>query len=734
MSQFEYIQGIAGTGKSFLLQEMARQDSNAVLCATTGIAAVNLGAGTTIHSFLWYYNSDSLLDAWTTGKLTYRLGEVYGKMGVRRILIDEVSMMPATDLSVICLAIEQLNAKLTSDHKPELCLTLAGDFAQLPPVDGEFAFVSEHWDKFEANTTILRHIYRQADQEFIEALQLVREGHGKAVAPYFKPFMHPFVDAHFEGTSVYPYNKMVDAQNSFRLGLLKTAKIQFENTRNGKPRAEWKLIPNVLEAKQDALVMVLANQRDEEGAIKCANGDLGYIRGFAPNPEKRGEMIALVDLMRPGAVNPISVAYVTRLNEQPVNGHKTVVGSINYMPLRLAWATTVHKCLAPTTKIPVQNKGMIPIEFVRPGDYIDTGTGELARVKALSFEEKALYEITTSCGHTVLSSEKHRWKTDKGFVETKKLKGKEVYVTPKTIIDGTAQIDKVVAQWLGLIIGDGNYSDRKEGQIHFGNNAKELRDLFMSTAIRLGGNPNTRRDNRGCHLTSLPLRLRLEQWGLDYVTATKKRIPKVVWESGRLAWAGCLKGLFDSDGSIKNSRLVYCTMSKGLAKDVQLLLLLLGIRSTLGAYKCLYHGTEKQYYHIRITAAMLSKYKALIGFSHKKRAKELAAWKPNRIVTKYKETDKIVSVKLQQDSTTVVDIELETIHEVVFDGLIGSNSQGLTLDNVQVDFRSKFFTETPGMLYVALSRARTSQGLRLIGSARTFAQRCSVNPKIKEFL
>jgi hypothetical protein len=337
---YEYIQGIAGTGKTWLLKEKAAEDPAAVLCATTGIAAVNLGEGTTIHSFLWFYNTDSLLDAWTTGKLDYRMGEVYGNLGIRRILLDEISMLPASNLSVLCLAVERLNQQLREKRKQELALTLAGDFAQLPPVEGEFAFESEHWQKFAENTIILRHIYRQEDKEFIEALQAVREGKGKEAVDFFEPFMNRTVDAHYDGTTVYPYNKQVDAQNAYRLSLLNTKRVSFSSNRTGKPRPEWKHIPQTLDLKHGALVMILANKRNKHtGKIIYANGDLGSLV-MAANPADVSRAEALVKLHRGGEV---LVETVERTNIQPVNGEKTLVGRIEYMPLRLAWASTVHK-------------------------------------------------------------------------------------------------------------------------------------------------------------------------------------------------------------------------------------------------------------------------------------------------------------------------------------------------------------------------------------------------------
>ena len=60
-------------------------------------------------------------------------------------------------------------------------------------------------------------------------------------------------------------------------------------------------------------------------------------------------------------------------------------------------------------------------------------------------------------------------------------------------------------------------------------------------------------------------------------------------------------------------------------------------------------------------------------------------------------------------------------------------SQGLSLDNVQVMFQSRFWAQ-PSMLYVAMSRARTPEGLRLVGSVKQFEKRITVDPKVRPWL
>jgi ATP-dependent exoDNAse (exonuclease V) alpha subunit len=60
-------------------------------------------------------------------------------------------------------------------------------------------------------------------------------------------------------------------------------------------------------------------------------------------------------------------------------------------------------------------------------------------------------------------------------------------------------------------------------------------------------------------------------------------------------------------------------------------------------------------------------------------------------------------------------------------------TQGLTLDRVQVNIRDPFFRQ-PGMLFVALSRARTIEGLRIVGDQRGFIERCRIDPRVQPWL
>jgi hypothetical protein len=85
--------GAAGTGKTYYWRQRINEDPReGELCATTGIAGVNLGT-VTINSRLRYYDTDSMLNAYVSGRLVTTLARIGAR--VRNLIVDEGSMMPA---------------------------------------------------------------------------------------------------------------------------------------------------------------------------------------------------------------------------------------------------------------------------------------------------------------------------------------------------------------------------------------------------------------------------------------------------------------------------------------------------------------------------------------------------------------------------------------------------------------------------------------------------------------
>ena len=379
---FTYLAGAAGSGKTFATREWAEREAGLLLCATTGIAAINLG-GETINSVLSYFDTTNLQEAHINGNLTSRLGSLW-KAGIRRLILDEVSMLSGDQLSFLVRSIEEVNSyeyvrkKNVVNERGEdaqLGLTLVGDFLQLPPVKAPFAFESPEWDRFAPHVRTLREIRRQADADFIEILRAARVGEGAKVAAFFEE--HKLIqfetDDQFTGPTILARNDAVDRYNGLKLSRLATPAVRFGSTRWGKQRSEWGNpdkaketwgIPETLLLKEGALVMVLANRRQDRQLL-YVNGDLGTLIDaqdetafYTPDGEPVRYRVAHVQLHRTGQI--VSVWPVERKVKIPCDSARRkelrqhgledriddrweIAGAITYMPLRVAYATTVHK-------------------------------------------------------------------------------------------------------------------------------------------------------------------------------------------------------------------------------------------------------------------------------------------------------------------------------------------------------------------------------------------------------
>jgi len=358
-----YICGVAGSGKSFSIQQKIDQNpSYGRLCGSTGIAAINLGT-ITIHSLLGFYDLNSLIDAYTTGKLLKKLRKV-AEEGYQNIILDELSMFSSDMLDIIYKAISEVNHMEGTD----LGFICLGDFLQLPPVKAPFAFEARCWPEFEANTTKLTKIWRQSDEGFINALNHARAGDGaNCIEVLFDDCglsLESNLDSKFKGTTIVAKNDQVDRFNWISLSQIKETSFFTPRIIKGKSLKEWEdKIPERSEYKLGAYVMLLANNYSyENGAaeIVYANGDCGIIREWN-ELDKEVE----VELARTSEI--VSVPMLRRVNSQRSKPEKEeieriwrehkyevkqekisgdlvwVLGEVNYIPMRVAYATTCHK-------------------------------------------------------------------------------------------------------------------------------------------------------------------------------------------------------------------------------------------------------------------------------------------------------------------------------------------------------------------------------------------------------
>lgn len=396
----QVILGPGGCGKSTLLRERIAADPNyAVLTASTGIAAVNLGPGvTTVHSALGFYDLRSLHEAHSRGNIRYRAIQL-AKRKKKFLVLDEISMVSGDHLSIIHDAftqaaqyIEEKNANSVGMDRIDPCgLLLSGDYCQLSPISDDktkpapFAFESPCYaEHYEPNTVQLTKVWRQDNPQFLEALTLARKGRGVDAAFALKDCGVQFAQTEceeFDGITLFPVNAQVDSYNARRLAALPGDEIKLPSKRWGRCAGEWKNIPDELVLKDGALVMVLVNQPK---TFEYVNGDLATLacvdelgahvktkRGFEgviPKTIRRNVSYADKDSLEsafrsgpwaelydvPKGSNEFKrwyAKYMDYIASQQMRErcyydpkeHGTVVGEVEYTPLRVAYASSYHK-------------------------------------------------------------------------------------------------------------------------------------------------------------------------------------------------------------------------------------------------------------------------------------------------------------------------------------------------------------------------------------------------------
>jgi ATP-dependent DNA helicase PIF1 len=387
-----FITGCAGTGKTYTIRKRIEEQPNyGLLCATTGIAAVNLGPGVrTLNSALGYYNTESLRDNFSNGKLMKKLVRIAEEEQVQNLIVDEVSMMEGEQLDLLHAGLTEVNSKGYN-----LGLILTGDFCQLPPVGVgtkgvKWAFEADCWERFEKNTTQLTKVWRQDGGTFLDALNAYRKGDGATGAKALIDSgvtLARTLDDDWDGVTIQPKNDLVDSYNQMKLMKLPTDRIKVKSSKWAADKFilnQWKDIPAEMDLKIGARVMVLAN--DTPG-FNYVNGDVGEIQKFDFQQNAKGEQMVIAVwvklnrthqtvrvplIIRQNTTKVTPDRYVSKGGQRgmkiphnkmeakavaaaPAPGQpmdltyfdekeeRWVTGEVLYLPVRLGWATTVHK-------------------------------------------------------------------------------------------------------------------------------------------------------------------------------------------------------------------------------------------------------------------------------------------------------------------------------------------------------------------------------------------------------
>lgn len=336
-----FLTGSAGTGKTYVLNQyisyLKERKVTVAVTASTGIAATHMN-GMTIHS----WSGIGVREFITQGNLVGMKSKKYLKTHLEKVkvlIIDEISMLHLNQLNAVDVVLRYFKDDLLPFGGVQI--VLCGDFFQLPPIgkQGEtskekFAFMSQAWVKANLSVCYLTEQFRQNDNELNLILNEIRTGEiSKKSYKTLQKASDNRLETEVEPTKLYTHNYDVDRINAEHLSKLPGAPKSFKAKTSGNKKLVETLKNSVLAGehlafKIGAKVMFVKNDKEK----RYVNGSLGKVIGF------NDEGVPSVKLLDGKTI------FAEKENWSIIDDNGKTLASYNQIPLRLAWAITVHKC------------------------------------------------------------------------------------------------------------------------------------------------------------------------------------------------------------------------------------------------------------------------------------------------------------------------------------------------------------------------------------------------------
>ncbi len=347
-----FLTGNAGTGKTTFLKRLReRCHKRMVVVAPTGVAAINAG-GMTIHSFFQISPGLFLPNRHARESFNMRKNKLALIRSLNLLVIDEVSMVRADLLD----AIDDRLRRIRRSSMPfgGVQLLLIGDLRQLSPVVSDeevellrpyystnYFFGSKALQQTQFQTIELKKIYRQTDVEFVSLLNKVRTNDVSAedlqrLNSRYKNNFIPPRDTHY--VKLTTHNANAEKINNLEMAMLSgrattfRAKIENKFTESSAP-AEKELT-----LKEGARVMFIKN--DSQTPRRFYNGKMARVKEIGKN----SVTVVCDDDNLEVEVSPAtwqSIRY--EIDKKTGEMEEIVEGTFTQIPLRLAWAITIHK-------------------------------------------------------------------------------------------------------------------------------------------------------------------------------------------------------------------------------------------------------------------------------------------------------------------------------------------------------------------------------------------------------
>jgi len=350
-----FVTGNAGTGKSTLLKYFYKgkqdEEKNIVLLSPTGIAAINIG-GMTLHSFFKLpitFLSESICAGIRMDDKQRKLYEA-----LEYLIIDEISMVRADVLD----AVDYILRSARNSYRPfgGVKIILFGDLHQIEPiVDKDMQKECKKLYKtpffFSSKVIVnnpdirkisLTRIFRQSDQVFISALNDIRSGgYAEDTAELLNRRLLSKLKDYDVSNAIHlcTRNVDVDTLNKEKLSKIDSPLEEFHGYIDGKIEP---IVDLVLQLKLGAQVMIMRNNLND-GYV---NGTIGTVVDFDEfEDEQTGDTVRGVKVQVDDETFCLKPHTWKNTIYKIVDGLivEETIGTFTQIPLRLAWAITIHK-------------------------------------------------------------------------------------------------------------------------------------------------------------------------------------------------------------------------------------------------------------------------------------------------------------------------------------------------------------------------------------------------------
>lgn len=364
--QHVFLTGKAGTGKTTFLHQLRKQSpKRMIVVAPTGVAAINAG-GVTIHSFFQISFGPQIPQNPDLPRPVEIPGDGMPAAGIKRFSREKINIMRSLDLLVIdeismvradvLDGIDEVLRRFRKRNKPfgGVQLLMIGDLQQLAPIvrDEDWDILRKYYDTcfFFSSHALrrsqwvgieLKQIFRQSDLRFIELLNKVRENKvdEETLMVLNQRYRLNFKPDDSEGyITLTTHNRQAQDINDSKLEALSTKAYTFDADIKGEFPDYMYPTDQQLKLKMGAQVMFVKN--DPSVDKRYYNGKIGTITAITDLG---------VEVTCPGDTFPVdveqeewqNVRYV--LNDETQEIDEEVIGTFKQIPLKLAWAITIHK-------------------------------------------------------------------------------------------------------------------------------------------------------------------------------------------------------------------------------------------------------------------------------------------------------------------------------------------------------------------------------------------------------